>query len=292
MFGLSIVVAVVLATLALWVRFGLSSLSHRLSEQRRLLLAAIVMGCAIAGMHYTGMAAARFVGHAIVQTSHKTSTFLALAITLITVAFTIFVLAANGLLRYRQLFRELSRSEAWMRALLTTTVDGVITSTAGTIREFNASAEQIFGWRRDEIVGQQYPPPDRQRDRLRASRPAALAADGRNHAPARASADVTGRRKDGSIVPIRRASATRAWTGRTCSSASSPTSPSARKMEQALRASEQQFRSLIGNIPGISYRSLVEGEAPDVFISDAVERVTGYPGRDFLGAAPRRSFAP
>jgi PAS domain-containing protein len=30
----------------------------------------------------------------------------------------------------------------------------------------------------------------------------------------------------------------------------------ARAMEQALRASEQQFRSLIGNIPGISYRSL------------------------------------
>src|SRR5438067_2044038 len=80
MFGLSIVVAVVLATLALWVRFGLSNVSHRLSEQRRLLLAAIVMGCAIAGMHYTGMAAARFVGHTATQTTHKTSTFLALAI--------------------------------------------------------------------------------------------------------------------------------------------------------------------------------------------------------------------
>jgi PAS domain-containing protein len=107
------------------------------------------MGCAIAGMHYTGMAAARFVGHADrAKGGFASSTFLALAITLITVAFTIFVLGANGLLRYRQLFRELSRSEAWMRALLTTTVDGVVTvDRDGTILEFNASAERIYGWR-------------------------------------------------------------------------------------------------------------------------------------------------
>ena len=51
-----------LATLALWVRFGLSNV-RGLTESKRLLLAAIVMGFAISGMHYTGMEAARFVGH-------------------------------------------------------------------------------------------------------------------------------------------------------------------------------------------------------------------------------------
>src|SRR5438874_2067544 len=90
MFGLSIVVAVVLATLALWVRFGLSNV-RGLTESKRLLLAAIVMGFAIAGMHYTGMAAARFVGHPIAGAQPTGgSTFLALAISLIVVAFTIF----------------------------------------------------------------------------------------------------------------------------------------------------------------------------------------------------------
>src|SRR5206468_5942304 len=154
MFGLSIVVAVVLATLALWVRFGLSNV-RGLTESKRLLLAAVVMGCAISGMHYTGMEAARFVGHPATGAQQGgTSTFLALAISLIVVAFTVFVVAANGLLRYRQLFRELSRSEAWMRALLTTTVDGVITvERDGTILEFNASAERIYGWTRAEILG-------------------------------------------------------------------------------------------------------------------------------------------
>ncbi|MFC5551801.1 MHYT domain-containing protein [Massilia aerilata] len=295
-FLLSIVVAVVLATLALWVRFGLKSLSHRMSEGRRIFLAAIVMGCAIAGMHYTGMEAARFVGKAAVQTAHKTQsdTFLALAITLITVAFAVFVLGANGLLRYRQLFQELSRSEAWMRALLTTTVDGVITVAAdGTILEFNASAERIYGWTRDEIVGRHIRTIiGDQEGSTRAGLLRALET-GEITAAAR-SADVSGRRKDGSIVPVRRAVGHARLDGQDLFVCFITDITERRAMEQAMRASEQQFRSLIGNIPGISYRSLLEGDRPLVFISDAVERITGYPGSDFVarqpGAKARRSF--
>jgi len=295
MFALSIVVAVVLATLALWVRFGLSSLSHRLGQQQRLLLAAVVMGCAIAGMHYTGMAAARFVGHASALTPHKAAAgaFLALAITLITVAFTLFVVFVNGLLRYRQLFQELSRSEAWMRALLTTTVDGVITvDRQGIIHEFNASAERIFGWRRDEIVGQHIrrvignEAASSEVGLLRSLESGEISASARG-------ADVTGRRRDGSIVPIRRALGHARLGQQDLFVCFITDITERRRMEQALRASEQQFRSLIGNLPGISYRSsLVEGAAPMLFISDAVERVTGHPARDFLGTAPRRTFAP
>jgi PAS domain S-box-containing protein len=292
MFGLSIVVAVVLATLALWVRFGLSSLSHRLSQPHRLLLAATVMGFAISGMHYTGMAAARFVGHGT-PTPHQTvaSTYLALAICLIVVAFTVFVLAANGLLRYRQLFRELSRSEAWMRALLTTTVDGVITiDREGTIREFNAAAERIYGWQRDEIIGQNI--------RLLIGNEDASSRIGLLHSLASGQvsdnaqgADVTGRRKDGSIVPIRRAVGHARLDGQDLFVCFITDISERRAMEQALRDSEQQFRSLIGNIPGISYRSsLASSGQPMLFISDAVERITGYPARDFLGDKPRRAF--
>ena len=208
-------------------------------------------------------------------------------------AFTIFVVFVNGLLRYRQLFQELSRSEAWMRALLTTTVDGVITvDRQGIIREFNASAERIFGWRRDEIVGQHI--------RLVIGNEAASGEVGLLHsletgeisASARG-ADVTGRRRDGSIVPIRRALGHARLGQQDLFVCFITDITERRKMEQALRASEQQFRSLIGNIPGISYRSsLLEGEAPMLFISDAVERVTGHPARDFLGTVPRRTFAP
>ena len=290
-FLLSIVVAVVLATLALWVRFGLSSV-RGMSDTRRLLLAGVVMGCAIAGMHYTGMEAARFVGHApLTAQKAQSDTFLALAITLITVVFTIVVLGINGLLRYRQLFRELSRSEAWMRALLTTTVDGVITvDQDGSILEFNASAERIYGWQRDEIVGRHIrtiigdPQGSEQAGLLLAL------ATGEITAAAR-SADVTGRRKDGSLVPVRRAVGHARMDGKDLFVCFITDITERRAMEQAMRASEQQFRSLIGNIPGISYRSLLEGAQAMVFLSDAVERVTGYPARDFLGDRPRRRFA-
>jgi PAS domain S-box-containing protein len=293
-FLLSIVVAVVLATLALWVRFGLSNV-RGLSPARRLLLAGVVMGCAIAGMHYTGMEAARFVGHAT-PTAHKaqSDTFLALAITLITVVFTIVVLGINGLLRYRQLFRDLSRGEAWMRALLTTTVDGVVTvDRNGTILEFNASAERIYGWQRDEIVGQSIrvligdEEVSAQVGLLRVLETGEITASAQ-------SADVTGRRKDGSLVPIRRAVGHARLDDKDLFVCFITDITERRAMEQAMRDSEQQFRSLIGNIPGISYRSLLEGSRPLIFISDAVERITGYPGSDFIaqrdGIKARRSF--
>jgi PAS domain S-box-containing protein len=295
MFGLSIVVAVVLASLALWVRFGLKRL-RRMSESRRLLLAAVVMGCAISGMHYTGMAAARFVGTVDATTAGASdTTFLALAISLITVLFTVVVLAANGLLRYRQLYLELSRSEAWMRALLTTTVDGVITiDREGKIEEFNASAEKIFGWRRADIVGRNIRllMSDAERANGQVGLLAYLRDSDANVAPNNEEIDAL--RRDGSLVPIRIAVGHARLGDRELFVCFVTDITERREMVAALRASEQQFRSLIGTIPGISYRSRIEGAHPMVFISDAVERVAGYPARDFLGeppgTAPRRCF--
>ncbi|KQQ87323.1 MHYT domain-containing protein [Massilia sp. Leaf139] len=293
MFGLSIVVAVVLATLALWVRFGLKRL--RLSEGKRLLLAAVVMGCAVTGMHYTAMAASRFVGtvdpNAVVASN---TTFLALAISLITVLFTVVVLGANGLLRYRQLYLELSRSEAWMRALLTTTVDGVITiDRDGTVEEFNASAEKIFGWRRDEIIGGNVRLLMTEAERNNASGLLGYLKDSDAY-HATNSAEVEAVRRDGSLVPVRVAIGHARLKERELFVCFVTDISERRAMVAALRDSEQQFRSLIGTIPGISYRSRIEGAHPMVFISDAVERVAGYPARDFIGdppgAAPRRSF--
>ncbi|MBA4094682.1 MAG: transcriptional regulator, partial [Candidatus Accumulibacter sp.] len=260
-----------------------------------LLLAAIVMGCAITGMHYTGMAAARFVGtvdpNAAVASD---TTFLALAISLITVLFTVVVLGANGLLRYRQLYVELSRSEAWMRALLTTTVDGVITiDRDGRVEEFNASAEKIFGWKRDDIVGGNIRLLMTDTERNSEGGLLGYLRDSSAHA-APNNAEIEALRRDGSLVPIRVAVGHARMDERELFVCFVTDITERREMVAALRASEGQFRSLIGTIPGISYRSRIEGAHPMVFISEAVERVAGYPARDFLGhppgAAPRRSF--
>ena len=60
LFILSIVVAVVLAMLALWVRTGIIRLFPGIG-QFALLVSAIVMGAAVSGMHYTAMRAAYFM---------------------------------------------------------------------------------------------------------------------------------------------------------------------------------------------------------------------------------------
>jgi PAS domain S-box-containing protein len=172
MFALSIVVAVGLATLALWVRFGLQGLRGRLGEMGSVVVAGIIMGCAIAGMHYTGMAAARFVGRVPLDPASGIANagFLALAVTMTTALLTALVVSANGMLRYRILFHHVS------------------------------------------------------------------------------------------------------------------------ELEQALRTSEEQLRSLITNIPGITFRCRNAPGWPLVFVSDAIESMTGYPAADFTGNPPKRLF--
>ncbi len=78
LFMLSILVAVALSTLALWIKFGLqfwkSSRNTAVS-----IISATVMGLAVSGMHYTAMAAAYFIrdGDTTIATSGIAPTFLA-----------------------------------------------------------------------------------------------------------------------------------------------------------------------------------------------------------------------
>lgn len=63
-----------------------------------------------------------------------------------------------------------------------------------------------------------------------------------------------------------------------------------RAAEIRLRENEEQFRSLVENIPGITFRCTLEWPGTVLFISDAVASVTGYRAGDFTGA-PGRSLA-
>ena len=49
-----------------------------------------------------------------------------------------------------------------------------------------------------------------------------------------------------------------------------------------LRQSEEQFRTLVSNIPGITYRCLADENWTMLFMSEATLEVTGYPAADFL----------
>ena len=91
LFFLSILVAVVLATFALWIKFRLQLLHVRWKTMATA-VSAVVMGLAVSGMHYTAMAAAFFIrdGDTSLDSSGLSSTFLA-AIVLITTCLIIVV---------------------------------------------------------------------------------------------------------------------------------------------------------------------------------------------------------
>ena len=52
-------------------------------------------------------------------------------------------------------------------------------------------------------------------------------------------------------------------------------------IENALRSSEQQLRTLVGNLPGVSFRNLVDERLSTRFMSDGVHELTGWPAEDF-----------
>ncbi len=165
-FAASILLAVVLAVLALWVRAGLAWrawVPERLAD----LLAAVVMGAAISGMHYTAMRAARFIGVADLDPAAALEQHmgLALAIAVITLAVSALTAAVSAALRYRIVFRDLMRSEQALaiteqqhRSLIAN-LPGVAVhalhdfGSGQTRLQFVSDAiESLAGWRAAELV--------------------------------------------------------------------------------------------------------------------------------------------
>ncbi len=288
-FGLSLAVAMVLSIMALGLRFGLDA---RLQAHPFVitLISGSFMGAAISGMHYTGMSAARFIGH-----DHSADakglidpTPLALGITLVTVVATVLVAGAIALARYRQLLESMTDQSRKLQKVFDTSIDGIVVfDQLGRVQSFNAGAQRITGWAADEVVGQ----------------PLSLVME----SPWREEAELNFitftyrlkldvavethlRRHDGTALPVR------LTIGRTQIEegflfvASFADIREQQAMQKALRHSEQQFRSLIGNIPGISFRFQMTKGWPMVFVSDAVEAFTGHGPKDFLGDRPAQSL--
>ncbi|AHY44982.1 PAS domain S-box protein [Stutzerimonas decontaminans] len=59
---------------------------------------------------------------------------------------------------------------------------------------------------------------------------------------------------------------------------------------RALQKSESRFRAMVSNLPGVVYRCRNDGRRRMSYLSDGIERLTGYPASDFVGDRVR-SFA-
>ncbi len=204
LFLLSIVVAVALGTLAIGVRFGLAKLA--LSKNSRFWLSGLIMGSAIAGMHYTAMAAVRFYGETSAPNSGYVINHFILALGVASLAVTIAMTttALNGLFLSRNLNQKIISSRKRLATILDTADDGIITiNQLGLVQEFNRAAERLFGYQASEVLGKNInilmPEPyhsqhDGHLAKYSKTRKAHLIGVG---------AEVPGKRKDGSIVPLR-----------------------------------------------------------------------------------------
>ena len=178
LFAISVLVAIAASVAALWIALNL----HRVRPAQLVaarLGAALLMGAGIAGMHYTGMAAAHFEAGSICGSGGPAfdvaSMVLVLGALSILLLLTTLAVAANDARlgsaqarraeqlqvanvdldrRVEERALHLSHEEVRKAAILNAAPDCIITADSdGLITEFNPAAERCFGYRRDEALG-------------------------------------------------------------------------------------------------------------------------------------------
>jgi two-component system, sensor histidine kinase and response regulator len=55
-----------------------------------------------------------------------------------------------------------------------------------------------------------------------------------------------------------------------------------KRAEESVTQSEEKFRTLVANVPGVVFRCEIDADWTMRFISDAVEEISGYPAEDFI----------
>ncbi|UTF59332.1 MHYT domain-containing protein [Gilvimarinus sp. DA14] len=286
-FALSILVAVGLSFIGLCARFYLGTYIPSLSIQQSRLICALILGLAVSGMHYMGMVATRFVGSSVAQTQlpaiSSDLSFIAVSVACATVFLTLLAAIINGLVRYRLMLTEKSNSESRLRAILSTAVDGIITlNEKGQMLSANQAAEKILGFTADELAGQSLNLlthgdkndvglchiDDQEVDFSQFS--------GRN-------VEVMARHKNGHTLPIRLGVGEVRQKGQATLYVAFITDLSAQKaLQESLLEKEQQYRSLVNNLPGVAFRCEISQQWPMLFASPSIQELTGYPQDDFL----------
>jgi PAS domain S-box-containing protein len=198
LFILSIVVAVVLACLALSEKFRLEALHSRFALKWSNAIGAALMGLAIAGMHYTAMAAATFYpgdlcaipGYVIKKD-------------LLAVLVNVFSFMIIALVLMAAVAQKVLASSSLLASVFEYSIEGlVVTDGSGTITLFSPAAERIFGYAAHEALGRNVallmpPALADQHDGFMAQYrgPVGSSFVGRNR-------EMTAVRKDGSEIPI------------------------------------------------------------------------------------------
>ena len=150
LFVLSVIIGIGAATAALWLLIHGSNVLKNIKALK--IISAFIMGIAVFGMHFTGMAATNFVSignEKIIKDSlmHTDVNMLALGVV-------IFTLIIFGVTILASLIHRLAKQDASTKAILDGVVDGIITFNGnGKILSFNRAVERLFGYLARDLIG-------------------------------------------------------------------------------------------------------------------------------------------
>lgn len=150
--AVSVVVAVLLAVFAFWVRQALERRPLGLSPVGRNAVSGVLLGLSVSAMHYSGMAAVQFSGTAVPSDAWPASSrWLVAGIAGTVIAISLLVVLLSMVIRLRAQAAELR----YMQSVVASSHDAIVTKTTeGVVLTWNQGAAEIFGYSAAEMVGQ------------------------------------------------------------------------------------------------------------------------------------------
>ncbi len=290
LFAASVVIAIAASWMALRLILMLSPAEPSTPPVWHRLAAAAVMGLAIAGMHYTGMAAAMFDPQSVCTAAPKGVNPTQLAIIVASATILIFLLtitvgALDAALHQRAstlakaMVRDLEASRTHLATIVEHSNDAIISRTLdGTITSWNAAAERMFGYTAAEAIGQPITitlQPDRHSKIMEHSR---LLLDGESLAPFE-HLRIT---RDGRLIDVMSSvSPIRNEAGEIIGAAVIVRDISERtKTEENLRLAATVIENVQEGV------MITDASNRIIAFNPAFTRITGYTAEEVIGASP------
>ena len=178
--------------------------------------------------------------------------------------------------------RRAEESRLQLAAIVESSDDAIMSASLDlTFTSWNRGAERLFGYSAEEMLGKPITllmPPERQKEALTLTRRVVDEQRVINLETVRV-------REDGSPIDIAYTySPIRDSTGAVVGvSAIGQDITDRKRAEAAIRESEEQFRALVGNVPGVIFRCALDADWTMEFLSEAMADISGYPSSDFIG---------
>jgi PAS domain S-box-containing protein len=199
-----------------------------------------------------------------------------------------FIAVAEDIGRRKQIEEErqrtqeqLRQSEERFKVLAQEVVEGIILSENGKIIDANRSVTEMFAYDLGELVGKDAieltAPECREMVRRRISEEDARAYESR------------GLKRDGSTFPIEIRPSHLPYSGRRIRVTSVIDLTERKQAEEALIVSEERYRTLVEQLPAVTYMQGIENAAL-VYVSPQIEGVLGYSPEEYLANPELRSL--